>query len=102
MRRLNWKWILVVLLATPFVLCAVLGLLPAPSDPLLSPEEIVVGARGQEENDGAVEGDFPPVKVPIDNSGTPEKEELGYLLFFDPVLSANNDISCATCHHPDL
>ncbi|PJF37562.1 MAG: cytochrome-c peroxidase, partial [Phototrophicales bacterium] len=23
-------------------------------------------------------------------------------LFYDPILSVNNDMSCATCHHPDL
>lgn len=28
--------------------------------------------------------------------------ELGRLLFFDPILSGNKNISCATCHHPDL
>lgn len=27
---------------------------------------------------------------------------LGRLLFFDPVLSGNRNISCATCHHPKL
>ncbi|MDQ6962784.1 MAG: cytochrome-c peroxidase [Mariprofundaceae bacterium] len=26
--------------------------------------------------------------------------ELGKKLFFDPILSANNEISCATCHDP--
>lgn len=26
--------------------------------------------------------------------------ELGQLLFFDPILSGNKNISCATCHHP--
>lgn len=26
--------------------------------------------------------------------------ELGQLLFYDPVLSGNRNISCATCHHP--
>jgi cytochrome c peroxidase len=26
--------------------------------------------------------------------------ELGRLLFFDPILSGNRDIACATCHHP--
>ena len=30
------------------------------------------------------------------------KEALGKLLFFDPILSGNRDVSCATCHHPDL
>ena len=28
--------------------------------------------------------------------------ELGRLLFWDPILSGSRDISCATCHHPDL
>ncbi|MGH7555497.1 MAG: cytochrome-c peroxidase [Longimicrobiales bacterium] len=30
------------------------------------------------------------------------KEELGRLLFWDPVLSGHKDIACATCHHPDF
>jgi len=28
--------------------------------------------------------------------------ELGQALFFDPILSGNRNISCATCHHPSL
>lgn len=27
--------------------------------------------------------------------------ELGQLLFYDPILSGNLNIACATCHHPD-
>ena len=26
--------------------------------------------------------------------------ELGHLLFYDPILSGNKSVSCATCHHP--
>ncbi|WP_273566057.1 cytochrome-c peroxidase [Maribacter halichondriae] len=37
---------------------------------------------------------------PKDNPPSPEKEELGKLLFFDPILSGNKDVACATCHHP--
>lgn len=33
-------------------------------------------------------------------SDTPEKVKLGRLLFFDPLLSATQDVACATCHHP--
>ena len=29
-------------------------------------------------------------------------EALGRLLFWDPILSGEKDISCATCHHPDF
>lgn len=31
---------------------------------------------------------------------TPERIALGRLLFFDPILSANNERSCASCHDP--
>jgi len=30
------------------------------------------------------------------------KAELGKLLFFDPLLSSDSSISCASCHKPDL
>ncbi len=30
----------------------------------------------------------------------PERVELGQLLFFDPILSGNESVACATCHHP--
>lgn len=39
--------------------------------------------------------------VPDDNPITPEKVILGRLLYFDPRLSADATISCATCHIPD-
>jgi len=28
--------------------------------------------------------------------------QLGQLLFYDPILSGNKNISCATCHHPNF
>ncbi len=33
---------------------------------------------------------------------TPERIQLGKLLFFDPILSATRDRSCGTCHKPEL
>ena len=30
------------------------------------------------------------------------QSKLGQLLFFDPILSGNNERSCASCHHPEL
>lgn len=30
----------------------------------------------------------------------PAEAELGQLLFYDPILSGNQEVSCATCHHP--
>lgn len=40
------------------------------------------------------------VKTPNDNLPNPKKIELGKLLFFDPILSGDKDVACATCHHP--
>jgi cytochrome c peroxidase len=40
------------------------------------------------------------MKAPADNPLTPEKIALGRLLFWDPILSGNRDVACATCHHP--
>ncbi|HEX8376538.1 MAG TPA: cytochrome-c peroxidase [Pedobacter sp.] len=41
------------------------------------------------------------VKSPPDNPSTPQKIELGKLLFYDPILSGDKDVSCASCHHPE-
>ncbi|WP_370296406.1 cytochrome-c peroxidase [Poseidonocella sp. HB161398] len=30
----------------------------------------------------------------------PDEVKLGQLLFYDPVLSGNREVACATCHHP--
>lgn len=40
--------------------------------------------------------------VPAGNPQTAEKVELGRLLFFDTRLSGNNQMSCATCHNPEM
>jgi cytochrome c peroxidase len=40
------------------------------------------------------------VPQPKDNKLTPQKIELGKLLYFDKRLSTSGKISCATCHHP--
>jgi cytochrome c peroxidase len=45
---------------------------------------------------------LPAVVVPPDNPQTPEKVALGRQLFFDPRLSADETISCATCHDPAI
>jgi len=42
-----------------------------------------------------------PPPSPADNPTTPEKVELGKMLFFDGRLSGNGAMSCATCHLPD-
>lgn len=43
---------------------------------------------------------LPPLPAWPDNPLTPEKIALGRQLYFDPRLSADNSVSCATCHDP--
>ena len=40
--------------------------------------------------------------APADNPSTPERVALGRLLFWDPILSGQKDVACATCHHPEF
>ncbi|BCO19850.1 cytochrome-c peroxidase [Alteromonas sp. KC3] len=40
------------------------------------------------------------VPTPKDNPLTPAKVELGKMLFFDPRLSGDGNMSCASCHSP--
>jgi cytochrome c peroxidase len=44
---------------------------------------------------------LPTLAHPADNPQTLEKIALGRKLFFDSKLSADNSISCASCHRPD-
>ncbi|PCI00105.1 MAG: cytochrome-c peroxidase [Flavobacteriaceae bacterium] len=41
------------------------------------------------------------IPQPVSNLKSPEKVYLGKQLYWDPILSGNKDISCATCHHPE-
>ncbi len=45
----------------------------------------------------------PKTGLPKPRDGfSPQQIDLGRYLFFDPLLSADNSLSCASCHHPDL
>jgi cytochrome c peroxidase len=47
----------------------------------------------------ALPAEFP---APPDNPSTSERVALGRLLFWDPILSGQKDVACATCHHPSF
>ncbi len=47
-------------------------------------------------------GPLPPVEHPAQNPLTPEKVELGKMLYFDTRLSGTERVSCATCHNPSF
>ncbi|MGN6545681.1 MAG: cytochrome-c peroxidase [Aureliella sp.] len=45
---------------------------------------------------------LPELVYPKDNPASPEKIELGRMLYFDKRLSADNSVSCASCHDPKM
>ncbi len=45
---------------------------------------------------------LPSLEDPKENPTTPEKVQLGYMLFFEKLLSKDRSMSCESCHHPDL
>ena len=45
---------------------------------------------------------LPEVTHPQDNPTTDAKVELGRMLYFDKRLSADNTVSCASCHDPKM
>ena len=99
-----FKWIgrlligLVVLFLAIFIIAAVM---PVAADPLVG-ENHGAGASSIEPSYTGLQREFPATNEPEDNPSSTAKVEIGRLLFFDPVLSENNDIACATCHQPDL
>src|SRR4026208_2161046 len=52
--------------------------------------------------DGGLRRPFPAMVVRPDHPVLPQRVALGRLLYFDPVVSGANDMSWASCHHPDL
>ena len=99
------KWFLRILgglLGLLLLLFVVGAALPLPADPYLAPEEWLAGASSVEPSYSGLQREFPPVNEPVDNPTSPAKVALGRLLFFDPVLAADNELSCAGCHQPDF
>ena len=43
---------------------------------------------------------FAEMKMPADNALSADRIALGKKLFFDPILSADGKVSCASCHKP--
>jgi cytochrome c peroxidase len=99
--RRRWRRLMLALIAVLIAGFVALGAWPAPTDFAGDEGTVGVAAGG-----GGLKKDFPAMVVPGDNATTDPKNDervaLGRLLFFDPILSGANDISCATCHHPDL
>jgi Di-haem cytochrome c peroxidase len=76
-------------LAVPCVWVAMLGLYGG-----------LVSLEVSAQSTPAAGGTLPSMPIPTDNPQSDAKIELGRQLYFDGRLSANNEISCATCHDP--
>lgn len=72
----------------------------------LEPEFVKTQTIGSKAVSGSVFGKSSFMAEYYKPSGTPTTNrkitELGKLLFFDPILSANNERACASCHRPEL
>jgi len=53
--------------------------------------------KGDDAGVGGLKTALPKVR----DGFTPQQIDLGRYLFFDPVLSKDGTVSCATCHNPD-
>jgi parallel beta-helix repeat protein len=73
-----------------------------PADTLPQPDRFGAGASSVEPSYSGLQREFPPLNRPTGEADTAEQIALGRLLFYDPVLSAGDDLSCASCHHPDF
>jgi len=62
---------------------------------------VVLGGAAGEHYSWDLPAWVPPPTVPADNPMSQAKVELGRHLFYDPRLSANQSMSCASCHHQD-
>jgi cytochrome c peroxidase len=90
------EFLILGILAFSAFACAFLFLLPAYAQ---SPASIVpIGKMIQIR---APLG-LPPVPVPADNPLTEETIALGRRLYYDPALSVDGTISCASCHAPQF
>ncbi len=99
------KWlgrILLGLLLLLVLLFVTAGFLPQPADPVIDMATHGAGSSTILPSYTGLQRAFPASNEPAENPSTPAKVELGRLLFFDPLLSSNDELACASCHQPDL
>lgn len=90
-------WVVGLLVFALCSLVTVLAYLPPEEDPVIPFEQQGGGARQVSDATTGLQAAWPD-SPPVDA----DRAELGWLLFYDPVLSVDNNMSCASCHHPDM
>jgi len=99
-KGLKWFGIITIILTIIyFIIYIAFGAMSQEEDPAL--EDHGAGANSIDPAYSGLQREWPPLNEPEDNPASDAKAELGRLLFFDPILSENDDVACATCHHPD-
>lgn len=97
-RKLIWFLLLIVALAVVFWPGK-----PQPPAPAPQPQQAAVQPAAQPIG-APVQIKAPlglaPVPIPADNPPTAATIALGRRLYYDPILSVDNTVSCATCHDP--
>jgi cytochrome c peroxidase len=71
--------------------------------PEIAPE--IISGENPEETDTTlipISSELPEAVFPSDNMPTAEAIDLGRHLFYDNILSANNEQSCGSCHNQEL
>ena len=94
--RSRGAWIAIVALAVLFGCGSAKGAGAEAADgaPALAPAQLAGRAQ-------AIFGALPPEAASAANPVTPEKIELGRMLYYDERLSKNHDVSCNSCHPLD-
>ncbi|MFK7800421.1 MAG: parallel beta-helix domain-containing protein [Anaerolineae bacterium] len=72
------------------------GIRPIAQEPVIPAAEAGAGSSSVLPSYTGLQREFPELEAP-----DPAAVELGRNLFFDAILSADNDMSCASCHQPE-
>ena len=81
--ELTWLWVFMIVLSLVGSGCN--------EEQSLEPEEELL----------EIPPGFPAPIFPADNEFTEERWQLGKKLFYDPIMSSDYSVSCASCHRPE-
>lgn len=88
--------------AIRFIIIFSLGIASVFAYPMVKSEVLDKYLATETIRDGYAEWVLPDVVAPQNNQLTADRIKLGRALFFEPRLSGNGNMSCATCHNPAL
>lgn len=99
-KRRGCLWAVLIVAGLVLVIFVALATMPVEADEEIPESEWGVGTITIEPAWTGLKREWPQVEEL--NNFDPATANLGYQLFFDPIVSGDNTKSCAHCHHPDL